>query len=202
MLVVAIVIGSVACKKTSKEPARNHTGSAPVPAGHPRLPANATPDQIIADAFAHVTVSAVVIQYVASDGTLDRASGTLMIRTIFPTGRRGPEASRKLGGPIVWNESQLYAGFERWDGAGTWKRDSGYGDDQLVALRPACTITQLWQRAIAAGARADALSKIELNAGAAGRAQHWLFTITDAPRKVFFRLEIPDDCPAMVEATP
>ncbi|MBA3394596.1 MAG: hypothetical protein H0T89_18260 [Deltaproteobacteria bacterium] len=200
---MAMAIGSVACKKSSQEPVMNRTGSAPsAPAGHPRLPATATPDQIVAGAFANQTVSTVLLQYVAADGTLDRANGKLMIRTIFPTDQRGPEAGRKLGGPIVWNGARMYAGFEHWDGAGTWKRDSGYGDDQLVALRPACTIKQLWQRAIAAGAPAGALSQIELNAGAAGRAQHWLFTITDAPRKVFFRLEIPDDCAVMVEATP
>lgn len=203
LFAVVLAVGAANCKKASHEPTPSPTRSEPAaPAGHPRLPATATPDQIIADAFAHETVSLLTVTYVASDGKLDSTDGYLTLRTIWPTAARGAEADRKLGGPIAWNAPTMYAAYESWTGAGVWKRESGYGDPQLVALRPACTLAQVWKRALDQGAPADALAVLTLNAAAAGRAQHWLFTITDAPRKVVFRLEVPDDCAPIVEATP
>lgn len=206
MIGVVLVGGAAACSKTSSEPtptSSRASGSAqPKPADRRAMP-GATPDQIITRLFASETVSKVEARYVRADGRLDPKFGQLSARSIFPTDTRGPEAARPLGAPIEWNRSPMFLRFVTWDSTGAvLNGDSGYGDAQAVLVRPACTVAQLWQKAIAGGAPRDALAVIVLEAASEGRPQRWVFTITDGPRRTAFRLEVPDDCPATAEASP
>lgn len=206
-VMIVVMLAGGGCKKVPTEPEPTQIGSnqpaQPRPAADPRAMPGATPDQIIGRVFAQDTPSAVIAYYVRADGRLDPKLGELFMRDIYPTENRGLESERPLGAPIQWNRYTMYAGFTTWAADGTVKkRDSGYGDEQAVLVKPACSITQLWQKAITAGAPRDALAVIELLAGEKGLPQRWLFSITDRPRKVFFRLEVPDDCPPVAEVGP
>ncbi|MBA3453246.1 MAG: hypothetical protein H0T42_09160 [Deltaproteobacteria bacterium] len=200
---LVLVLGSTgACKKASpstvdQTPAHAGSAVATPPAG---VPAGATLDQVIAHAFGTMTVNEVQVRHVGANGRLDRAHGEVFVLSMYPTDKRGDEAKRRLGAPIEWNADTMYAKFTTWNSVLNETSTTGYHANQALATRPACTVGQVWKRALAAGAPVEALAKITLKAGADGRAQHWLFTVTDVPRKTYFRLEVADDCPAILEA--
>ncbi len=201
MLVVVVLVAG-GCKKQSEPIQQQGSNSPSAPTSDPYSMSGATPDEIIAKLVAIETIGDVTAKYARSNGHLDPKLGELFVRRIYPTDKRGRESERPLGGPILWNQT-VYAGYLTWDANGiVKKRDSGYGDEQAVITKPACSIAQLWKKALAGGAPTDALAVITLLAGDEGHPQRWVFTITDSPRKVFYRLEQPDDCPASAEAAP
>jgi hypothetical protein len=60
-----------------------------------------------------------------------------------------------------------------------------------------CTVIQIWQRALADGAPANAVAKISTIGGIG-----WTFAIDDAPRDVHFSRSYDDDCAPAAEAAP
>lgn len=165
----------------------------------PPPPRRWTADEIIANAFKEAHPAALELRYVDSRSTLDLADGEATLLAMMSGGLM-TDPKQAIGAAPRWRSELEYSYTFTWDAAGRRRSALGYNLRATVLRPPRCRVRQLWQRAITSGAPETALAVVELVAAEAGRPQHWVFSITDVPRQVFFRLEVPDDCPIAVEA--
>jgi len=108
------------------------------------------------------------------------------------------DPKRRTGAPVkAPSTAPLQCAEVSWTPSGHWKYEQR--SRCLVAERPLprCTVAEIWKRALAKGAPADALAVLVLRE--TGR-RAWLFKITDEPRNVSFLQSFPDDCEVVVEA--
>jgi hypothetical protein len=183
-------------------------------------------DVVIHRAFAHASdefaVSDAVLEYVRQDGTLDPTYGH--VRFLFGHRPHPPpppvdDPKRPIGAPVPSSApSMVTVLMDRHDDCPrvTWepgKLDaaaSGASCEEFippvrVPLRhPRCGVREIWKRAIAKDAPAEALAKLELDSDLASEEarQVWKFTIEDAPRGIHIEERFADDCDPVVEQSP
>lgn len=153
------------------------------------------------------------LSYVASDGMLDPAHGALAIE-LSKAEVKGPDPAaipddpaRPTGAPIpppppARTPSKRTHLVSRCP-TGTWSSKAGWTwADRLCwkapELIPRCSTAEVWSRAKAQGAPANAVAIIELHSDDDG-TQSWKFSINDPLRKVEVALEIADTCAPVVE---
>lgn len=139
------------------------------------------------------------ISYVDAAGILDPDHGELAVQLGTPT-KPVDDPKRRTGAPIKATSAPaptscpvLY-----------WSRSAGWSSSPWTCrtLEPhvaRCSPQQVWKRAIAKGAPADALAVMTLER-APDSAPVWRFKISDPPRKIDISESFPDDCELAVEA--
>lgn len=182
------------------------TAATAVP-GEPRAPAEPIfdADRIIKATFdgtgPELVIDGVELAFVGANGTLDATYGQADIELgRLPPPPPGDDPKRPLGAPVPQvrvDPLAMPTDCPRF----TWKSGkrsrTTTGCMVITAYqRPRCTVVELWQRAIAAGAPAGALAVLEL---VPTRPQRWKFTIEDAPRNVHVEQIFEDDCQPVVE---
>jgi hypothetical protein len=139
--------------------------------------------------------------YVRKDGTLDPTYGTLALRFAQPQPTED-DPNRPTGAPIARRKPPVERATEACPRVkfadGAWKSDDVQCRKQALIGELRCTSAQVWARAIARGAPADAVAILELDQGYGS----WKFRIEDKLRKVDFYELIADDCPAKQVANP
>ncbi|MBA3457431.1 MAG: hypothetical protein H0T42_30400 [Deltaproteobacteria bacterium] len=150
--------------------------------------------------------------YVASDGTLDPTYGELTIAfgdaepkapdpvpddPARPTGAPIPASPQAPPGGDVRPKRPLQARCPNgvWTSKGGWRWREGACWTQ-TELIPRCSMPEVWMRARAKRAPANAVAVIEL---VSNGTQLWKFSINDALRKVDIELHIDDTCTVRVE---
>lgn len=131
-------------------------------------------------------------RYVDSSGVLDAEFGELHY-TFGAVTVPADDPKRKTGAPVpaveVVTQCPVILLSKTWGtGLGMCRN--------VAAYLPRCTVAEIWRRAIAAGAMADALATIRLTNLA---PVTWRFTIRDAPRNIDFAHTFPDDCERQLE---
>jgi hypothetical protein len=209
----AIALGLIAalacaCKKKKEEAA---AGSATGGSGS----AAAMTGPVLADVLIQTVrrtkpgldVTRLQIDYVRSDGTMDPTYGHFEASLLGPEPGPPPDdPNRPTGAPVMTPPPSDRECLDQ-----TWRASSGWAVPpsgypvmcmSFGTPRPvSCTIIEVWKRAIAEGAPADALAKIELMNGMPEPTRgQWQFSIYDRPRDVHFTGSYEDDCPPRVEA--
>lgn len=177
----------------------------PPPPPKPTQPAAAkqpiTIDQLIALArdfapIAHpqLVIASIDATYVDAEGALDEQEGALTI--ILGTAAPTDDPKRRVGAPV---KPRLAAPTECkklvWTLAAGWTTEP-YGCIEARRPFPLCAVTEIWKRAIAKGAPADAVAVVQLREETPRR---WVFTIVDEPRKINIQHFLPDDCELALE---
>ena len=209
-LILAIAIAAVAgcrAKREAEDPpavAGSAAGALPNPTG----PVKA--DALIKQARDNrkdLGVSRIDAKYVRSDGVMDPTYGDLTINMIEEPATPPPppdDPNRPTGAPVP--EPPVAATAPDCDDL-HWSATSGWAPPQETYMkmclaigmhgRLQCTVIQIWQRAIADGAPANALAKVNAIGGIG-----WTFRIDDDPRDVHFYQTYDDTCAAAAEAGP
>lgn len=228
------LLASGACKKkgpleavSAPDPVATTRNAAPVPNAEPARAGPPVPDAadiVLHRAFAHVSdayaVSDAVLEYVRQDGTLDPTYGHALFKfghSPHPPPPPADDPKRPIGAPVPSGPSPVSL-FDRGEDCPrvTWK--AGKLDDEaggvscelfmpplLMPLRhPRCTVREIWKRAIAKGAPAQALARLqpEREMRSDEATQVWKFTIEDAPRGIHIEETFADDCNPVVEQPP
>lgn len=206
-MVAVIVVGG--CRADRKPEDKAGVAHGPERLAAPSGPAKA--DALIKQARDDrddLTVSRIAAKYVRSDGVMDPTYGELEINLI---GERPPpppdDPNRPTGAPVPtpvepYNPTGRDCEDSRWTGSTGWapKQDDymkmclAFG---LEGAPPKCTVVQIWQRALADGAPANALATISVISG-----MPWSFSIDDEPRNVHFSQVYDDNCAPAAEAGP
>jgi hypothetical protein len=141
----------------------------------------------------HVPVS-ISIYFADANAMLDDTHGKLYASfgRVAPT---GDDPKRKTGAPITKAAVNDCFGL-------VWDRERGWVKvrEQCAQAYEAgirCSVREIWKRAIAAGAPADALATLTITLKPGTRA--WGFWITDEPRGVDISQGFEDDCAMVVE---
>lgn len=216
-LVAALVVwGSGGCKVKDeeklepKEPAPGSaigdasaagsaTGSAaaqPVPPPSLTLDADAIVQRAFESATSPFEITAITLDYVRADGAFDPKYGKASARFGYHRVAPADDPKRPIGAPVEDKPAEpppeTCPSLDYRDA----KLDvtSSYGCPSVVGMseRPTCSITQVWQRAIADGAPANGLAVIELRPPADGRPLQWHFAIDDDPRDIHFQRSYDD----------
>ncbi len=175
----------------------------PAPSAKPTLPPTpagaATVDELIALArgFAPVlhpqlVISSIDAVYVDADGKLDEEDGELGL--LLGPANATDDPKRRIGAPAKKGPPPPTECFKL-----TWKRGwSSAPSGCIEAGRDfgRCSISEVWNRAIAKGAPAEAVATIQLREE---KPRRWTFTILDAPRKISVQHFFPDDCELTLE---
>lgn len=166
----------------------------------------------------HLAVHVLKLSYVASDGMLDPTYGELAIELgdaevkapapvpipddpARPTGAPIPEPPPPPPPPArdIWSKrtdrSRCPTG--RWTSKAGWTWDY-QACTTAPELVPRCSTAEIWNRATAKRAPANAVAIMELQSAEDG-TQSWKFSINDPLRKVDLAIDIADTCTAVVE---
>lgn len=205
----------------SAAPSRNAAAvpaTAPVPTAAP-VPAAA--DAVLHRAFSHASdtfaVSDVVLEYVRQDGTLDPTYGHAQFKfghRPHPPPPPADDPKRPIGAPIPPSPPAVSL-FERSEDCPRVTWESGQLDDEAGGIsceqfmppirmplsHPRCTVREIWKRAIAKGAPAEALARLQAEGDMLSddARQVWKFAIEDAPRGIHIEETFADDCNPVVE---
>jgi hypothetical protein len=207
-LVVVVVMAG--CRADRKPENRHEPVVAP---GHPQALTNPS-GPVKADALIKQALDLrkdlapwrIQASYVRSDGVFDPTYGELEVNLIGQAPPQPPDdPNRPTGAPVPDPDPNAAKGPDcedfRWTASSGWApRQDDYmkmciGMGGQAPLH--CTAIQIWQRALADGAPANALAKIDAMA-----AMGWSSSIDDDPRNVHFSQTYRDDCPPAAEAGP
>ncbi len=133
--------------------------------------------------------------YVDQAGTLDAEYGE--VRVELRTTSLPDDPKRKTGAPVAIDTTPAQCPQLRWKD--TWTADDESCATGATAYTPKCTVEQIWKRAIAQGAPADALAAVTFTMSS---GPSWTFDITDNPRNVHVHLPFDDDCERALEKSP
>jgi hypothetical protein len=209
-VLIAIAVAGAGCRT-------HHSYDDPPPAGsaqsaQPRMPTAAGPVKVDAlikqacDDRKDLTVSRIDAKYVHSDGTIDATYGELELNLIGPEPPPPPDdPNRPTGAPVPDPEPSAQRDRDcedyRWSATTGWAPKQDSYMKMCLALGSAtpikCTVIQIWQRAIADGAPANALAHVSMLGG-----MGWDFSIDDAPRDVHISKVFDDNCAPAAEAGP
>jgi len=172
---------------------------APVDAGPPAIasPADAANVLRVAREWADGDrVARLEVAYVGADGVLDPVHGRVEVRFgSAPVAADDPQ--RRTGAPVAPPaERGTPCARSKWAATTGWALEDA--PCKAVAPGPRCTVREVWTKAIAMGAPADALAVLTYDTT---MQPIWLFVIRDAPRGVNVQLAIPDACALAVEAS-
>ncbi|HEX3759852.1 MAG TPA: hypothetical protein VHW23_14155, partial [Kofleriaceae bacterium] len=194
--------------------------AAPVPAAAP-IPGTA--DAVIQRAFDRANdtfaVSDLTLEYVRQDGTLDPTYGHAQIQfghRPHPPPPPADDPRRPIGAPVPPPAAVQESLFDHQDDCPrvTWEPGhfesvaGGSSCGQLIPPirgplgHPHCGVREIWKRAIAKGAPAEALARLALETDMLADDHTrpvWKFTIEDAPRGIHIEETIADDCEPVVE---
>ena len=175
----------------------------PAPPAKPTLPPTpsgaATVDELIslARGFAPVlhpqlVISSIDAVYVDADGKLDEEDGELGL--LLGPANATDDPKRRIGAPAKKGPPPPSECFKL-----TWKR--GWSSAPSACIEAGrdfgrCSISEVWKRAIAKGAPAEAVATMQLREE---KPRRWTFTILDAPRKISVEHSFPDDCALTLE---
>lgn len=169
-----------------------------VPAAAPAL---ATVEQLIALArdFApsqhpQLVVASIDATFVDAEGKLDDQTGSLSI--VLGSALPADDPGRRVGAPPKPRPAPPSECSKL-----TWTQSLGWDSKAHACIEasrpfPRCPVTEVWKRAIAKGAPADAVATLSLREAT---PRVWQFTIVDEPRKVKIEHPLPDDCELAVE---
>lgn len=206
-LILVLALASCrADRKPEDEPAVAPQSAAALPTPSGPVKADALIKQV-RDNRTDLTVSRIEAKYVRSDGVMDPTYGDLTINmTGKPERPRPPpdDPNRPTGAPVPVPPAPA-AGPDcedfHWMATGGWgPRQDPYMKMCLGIGTPTgvrCTVIQIWQRALADGAPANAVAKVSVIGGIG-----WTFSIDDDPRDVHFYQTYDDNCAPAAEAGP
>lgn len=135
------------------------------------------------------------IWYVDAKGELDPTHGKLFARF----GRATPIADdpkRRTGTPVTQTTTPSDCFGISWDHAHGWTNEP-IPCAPAFEVSVACSVREIWKRAIADGAPADAVATVTVKTST--KVPSWGFWITDEARDVNIAQELKDDCPLVVE---
>lgn len=141
-------------------------------------------------------VARLEVAYVGADGILDAEHGRVEVR--FGTAPAAADDPRRRTGAPVTPSAERTTPCVRTK----WAATTGWALQDtpckpVAAPGPRCTVQEVWKRAIAMGAPADALAVLTFETT---MNPIWIFVVRDAPRDVNVQLPVPDDCALAVEA--
>lgn len=187
---------------------RDVAADPPPPPAKPTKPAAPTApvtvDQLIAlarsyapNAHPQLVIASIDANYVDAEGKLEEPDGGLTVHL----GAAGPtdDPKRRVGAPAKPRPAPPSECAKL-----VWTQVTGWTSEPfqcLEAQRPfgLCTVTEIWKRAIAKGAPADAVATVQLREVTPTTPRRWVFTVLDEPRKISIQHFFPDDCEPALE---
>lgn len=187
---------------TSASPSPDHPAidaGVPADAGPPPIASPAEAQEVLRvarDWGGGERVARLDVAYVGADGVLDPEFGKVTAR-FGAAPVSGDDPTRRTGLPVKPPPEQT-APCRRT----VWSATTGWSFEDVpckpvAAVGPRCPLPEVWNKAIAMGAPADAIASITYDTT---MTPIWLFVIRDAPRDVNVQLAVPDDCALAVEA--
>lgn len=226
LLAVGMGLGACDNRRASKPSVAANPIAGPGSAAPPpdAAPIPSTADAVIQRAFDRANdtfaVSDATLEYVRQDGTLDPTYGGAQFyfgHRPHPPPPPADDPKRPIGAPVPPPPAQESL-FDHHDDCPRVSWRPGYfgsvaGGTSCVPFMPPikvplshphCGVGEIWKRAIAKGAPAEALAKLELQSDLAAEnaRQLWKFTIEDAPRGIRIEEMFADDCEPVVEKPP
>jgi len=136
--------------------------------------------------------------YIDDSLVLDPDSGRVTIELGPAPVAPDDDPKRRTGAPIKPRSTDpLRCAEVSWTPSGRWKYEVRGRCRVAERPLPRCTVAEIWKRALAKGAPADALAVLVLRETS---RRAWSFKITDEPRNVSFSQSFLDDCEVVVEA--
>jgi len=176
------------------------------PATEPGKPllGDALVKQAFDEAGAAHTVTSLQISYMREDGVIDPTYGTAEVslgKRKAPSPADDPK--RPIGAPVaaapLFDEDPLArCPAYSWK-AGVRTKSEGSCISLGELARPHCSVVEVWKQAIEAGAPAQGLAVLSLQANGPDDKQYWSFSIEDAPRDIHFSKTVPDVCDPTLE---
>lgn len=150
----------------------------------------------LATAHPKLVPAQATLAYVDRDGNLDAEHGRFELQVGYVS-EKVDDPRRKTGAPVVAAERPSSCPKIVWQ-AGAWDVRS-WSCREVLPHVPRCPAANVWSRAIAKGAPADALAVITLEYRDRSAPPRWAFAISDDLRGVKIRHAFDDDCPLAVE---